>query len=45
MKFLNTILKAIYTLPQILLHKLRGVDIPHSHMLAFLGIFHLEQLI
>ena len=39
MKLFKTMLKKVYTSPQIILHKLRGVDIPYSDMLTFFRYF------
>ena len=39
MKLIKIILKHIFTLPQIILHRLRGVGIPYSQLVTFFRYF------
>lgn len=39
MKIIKTILKQMYTSPQIILHRLRGIDTPYDQMVTFFRYF------
>jgi hypothetical protein len=39
MKLVKTVLKHIFTLPQIIVHKMRGVDTSYGQMVTFFRYF------
>ena len=39
MKLIKTVLKHIFTLPQVIIHKIKGVDIPYAQLVTFFRYF------